>query len=60
MVIERLSASASASSAGKKSPMGWSTPARCPRSMAMPTSIEISVFDADFRLAWPRPDAPWK
>ena len=59
-VMDRLPGPAPAISSGKKSAIGCPTPSRWPRSMAIPTRIATIVFDADFRLAARRAEAPWK
>ena len=49
IVMARFPAEASPVSMGsKKGPIGWRTPAISFRSIAMPTSAEIKLFDADF------------
>ena len=49
--MARLRGSGSLASSGNQVTIGVRTPAISPRSMAMPTSAAIMLFDADFTLA---------
>lgn len=60
-MITRFAASFSAANIFVKNvPIGASTPSINPRPIAIPTSAEITVFDADLMLAGRRAFAPLK